>query len=276
MVHETRDPVVDIRAGDRWLIVVAHPDDETFGCGSLIADAARRGAEVTVVCATRGEGGERSAQIPPDADLGRVRAEELRAAAAMLGVSHVELRDYVDSGFGGDLPEGALCAAPVEQVTGLIAALIDRFTPTVMVILDASDGHRDHAHIRTCARGAQRAAGTGAPALIESCLPNRLMRRWLVEMSDSHGESAYHGIDPADFGTPDGDITDEIDHRDVLELREAAIALHRSQASPFDELSAELRHEFLAFSHVSRFRPGVARRDPAGDPSGVGDAGASA
>jgi N-acetyl-1-D-myo-inositol-2-amino-2-deoxy-alpha-D-glucopyranoside deacetylase len=240
---------------------VAHPDDETFGCGSLIADAARRGAEVTVVCATRGEGGERSAQIPPDADLGRVRAEELRAAAAMLGVSHVELLDYVDSGFGGDLPEGALCAAPVKQVTGVIAALINRFDPTVVVMLDASDGHRDHAHIRRSARGAVTAAGPVAPVLIESCLPNRLMRRWLVEMSERHGESAYHGIDPADFGTPDGDITDEIDHRDVLQLREAAIAQHRSQASPFDELSRELRDAFLAFSHIARVQPGDARRD---------------
>ncbi|WP_209305238.1 hypothetical protein, partial [Blastococcus sp. CT_GayMR20] len=28
-----RDRLRDVRPGDRWLVAVAHPDDETFGCG---------------------------------------------------------------------------------------------------------------------------------------------------------------------------------------------------------------------------------------------------
>ena len=42
----------------RLMVVVAHPDDESFGCGSTLLHAAAAGARTAVVCATRGEAGE--------------------------------------------------------------------------------------------------------------------------------------------------------------------------------------------------------------------------
>ena len=49
--------------------MVAHPDDETFGAGSVIASLAAAGVEVVVCCATRGEMGEAHG-VPEGADLG--------------------------------------------------------------------------------------------------------------------------------------------------------------------------------------------------------------
>jgi LmbE family N-acetylglucosaminyl deacetylase len=42
----------------RLLAILAHPDDETFRCGGMLALLARRGVRVWVLCATRGEAGD--------------------------------------------------------------------------------------------------------------------------------------------------------------------------------------------------------------------------
>jgi LmbE family N-acetylglucosaminyl deacetylase len=250
-----RDLLRNVRSGDRWLVAVAHPDDETFGCGSVIARAAALGAEVTVVCATRGEAGELVPGSPDRVDLGAVREAELHRAAAILGASRVELLGYRDSGFDGDLPPGSLCAAPVAALAEVLARLVTDLRPTVVVVLDGSDGHRDHRHVRAAMHEALRAGPElpdGAAQLYEHCLPNSLMRRWLEEMRSLRPGTAYHSLDPADLGRDDAEITDVVDARAVLEQREAAMAEHRSQASPFDGLSDELRRAFLTVDHLVR------------------------
>ena len=42
----------------RLLVGLAHPDDETFGTGSLLLRAAGEGYRTAVCCATRGEAGD--------------------------------------------------------------------------------------------------------------------------------------------------------------------------------------------------------------------------
>jgi LmbE family N-acetylglucosaminyl deacetylase len=102
--------------GRRLLAVVAHPDDETFGFGSLLAHAARAGAEVVVVCATRGEAGEAPAEVDVSEGLAVVRERELREAAALLGVARLELLDFADSDMTGDAGPGTLVGAAFDDV----------------------------------------------------------------------------------------------------------------------------------------------------------------
>jgi LmbE family N-acetylglucosaminyl deacetylase len=229
--------------------VVAHPDDETFGCGSLIAQAVSAGARVTVVCATRGEAGERIPDAATDhLPLGQVRERELRDAAAVLGVHAVELLNYADSGWDGPIAAGGLCAVPIDELADVLDDRLTQLAPDVVLILEGDDGHRDHHHVRAAVEMVF-ARRPSQVRLVWTCLSNRLMRLWIDEMRARQSETVYLDIDLDSLGSPDAKLT-PIDVSEQVEVREQAIACHRSQSSPFDGLSAELRHAFLATAFI--------------------------
>ncbi len=231
----------------RLQVVVAHPDDETFGCGSLLLHAKSAGALTAVCCATRGEAG---GDAP---DIAAVRERELHEASAVLGVDRVRLLDFADSGMTGGLPPGALCAASCDEVAASVGQEIEVFAPDVLVTLDAGDGHRDHVRIRDASIAAARAAGV--PRIYLMCLPRSLMRRWIDQMRLDRPDVEYLDADTAALGTPDEEITTIIDAGDHLARRIRANAVHASQTSPFDGLPDDLRDAFLMTVHARRVQP---------------------
>jgi LmbE family N-acetylglucosaminyl deacetylase len=239
---------------DRLLVVVAHPDDETFGCGSLLAHATSSGVSTVVACATRGEAGSPTPGRGLDgADMAEVREAELREAAELVGVERVELFDWVDSGIDGEPAPGSLCAAPVAEVTAVIGSLIDEVRPTVVVTLDASDGHRDHAHIRDATLRAVEVSSWRPSRVYLHCLPQQLMRKWVEALVREQPESEHLGL--GELGTPEDKITTVVDTTKFLKLREEAIAVHRSQTSPYEVMPDELRQQFLTAERHQRVRP---------------------
>lgn len=239
---------------ERLLVVVAHPDDETFGCGSVLLHAAAAGAVSTVVCATRGEAGGTGAY------LGEVRERELRDAAALLGVDHVELLGFADSGMSGEAGEDTLAGSPFEKVLAAVESAVADFRPDVLVTLDASDSHRDHVRIRDAALTAARNAGV--PRVYLACLPRSLMRRWADHARVHTPDMEHLDADVAALGTPDEELTTVVDVSTHLPQRERAIAVHASQTSPFEGLPDDLRRAFLATDHLKRIHPAW----PGGDP----------
>ena len=233
------------------LVMVAHPDDETFGCGSLLLHAAEQGVRTVVVCATRGEAGQvvRGVEVP-DGDLGALREAELREAAGVAGVDEVEVLGLLDSGMDGEAAPGTLCATPIEELVDTVRDAVRRHDPDVVVTLAGDDGHRDHIHLGTAI--AQALAGSDVP-LYEECLPRTLMHEWLVARSGDTSAAAYSNL--PDIGTPDDDVTTVLDTGAHYEARLEAIARHRSQSSPFDGLPEPLRRRFLAEDHLVRVNP---------------------
>jgi len=98
-----------LSARDRVLVVAPHPDDESVGCGGLIASAVAAGAAVQVVYVTNGDAFRTAAQklfsekSVPSQDyekLAQMRQREASAALAKLGVdgSHAVFLGYPDRG----------------------------------------------------------------------------------------------------------------------------------------------------------------------------------
>jgi N-acetyl-1-D-myo-inositol-2-amino-2-deoxy-alpha-D-glucopyranoside deacetylase len=231
------------------LVVIAHPDDESFGCGSVLADATAVGYDTAVLCATRGEAGE--SRVRTD-DLAALREAELRSAADILGVGAVHLLAHADSGMAGDPAPGTLAAAEPSQVTAEVRSVIDDLRPDVVVTLDASDGHRDHALIRDATLTAVDSASHPPAATYLWCLARSSMARWAEHMRSTGGGDAYLAL--GELGTPDEEITLVVDVARHVSRRWEAIRAHASQANPYDDLPPDLQRDFLAVDRLRLVR----------------------
>src|SRR5207249_10560184 len=78
-------------ANGRVMVVAAHPDDPEFLAGGTVARLAKEGREITYVIVTNGNKGSGDRGMTSE-QLRRIRAEEQRRAARVLGVERVEFR----------------------------------------------------------------------------------------------------------------------------------------------------------------------------------------
>lgn len=132
------------------LVVIAHPDDESFGLGAVVDVLISEGADVRVLCLTHGE----ASTLGATSDLGAVREAELRCAASELGVRSVTLLALPDSGLDG-VSAARLDAIVEAELAG--AELLVVFEPGGVT------GHPDH---RAATAAAERvAAKRGLPVL---------------------------------------------------------------------------------------------------------------
>ena len=133
----------------RWdgplLVLAPHPDDETLGCGGLIALAAAQGLPVTVAVLTDGGASHpRSTKYPPDR-LAAVRRAEAEAAVALLTDGRARFESF-------GAPDGRL-----GEVEGEALAWLERAPAATVFVTWVADPHPDHqAAFRIAERHAAR------------------------------------------------------------------------------------------------------------------------
>ena len=136
-------PLVDpgeILKGRGLLVMAPHPDDESLGCGGLIAWAVAHGHPVSIVFLTSGEGSHQGSTMFPPTSVARLRQQEAIRAAGELGVPPERLH------FLG-LPDGLMVhmdEAALQRVHFSLLGVIAMNAPVLMCVTSRTDPHGDH------------------------------------------------------------------------------------------------------------------------------------
>jgi LmbE family N-acetylglucosaminyl deacetylase len=210
----------------------AHPDDEAIATGGVMAKAAQEGHRVVLVLGTKGEHGEYPDDFLKEGEeLGPIRVVEQEKAAELLGVSTIHYLGYVDSGMMGtpenDKP-GSFWSADLDEAAKKLATILDEENADILTIYDAngSYGHPDHIQVHRI--GLRAADIRPVKKLYESVTSQEDMKRWM-EVGPEFGLDFPDDIDLSLMGVPAATITTEVDVREFIGVKRAAMRAHASQ-----------------------------------------------
>ena len=235
------------------LVALAHPDDETFGVGGVMARAVDEGHRVVIVCATRGEAGEiADPSLATPETLGEVREGELRNAARALGVEDVRFLGFRDSGMAGTPENGhpaALLNAKADDVVGKLVRVIREVRPDVVVTFEPGGiyGHPDHITISERASAAVTAAAdrsrwpdAGAshrvPRLYYVALPKSVLREFRTAAEKAGVQWGLADAMQIDQAVDDAKIDAALDVTPWIERKKAAVAAHATQLGTMQKM----------------------------------------
>lgn len=184
----------------RALAVVAHPDDLEYGAASAVARWTDQGKQVVYCLVTSGEAGIDS--MPPD-ECARIRQEEERRSAAIVGVDEVEFLTH---------PDGLVEASVALRRD--LAATIRRHRPEVLISINFREtfgrpgfNHADHRATGLALIDAARDAGN----------------RWLFVGA---GGEPWAGVRFTAFGNS-LQATHAVDVTDTIDRGVASLEAHR-------------------------------------------------
>jgi LmbE family N-acetylglucosaminyl deacetylase len=146
--------MTDIQELGTILSIWAHPDDEAYLCGGIMAMAAAAGSRVVCVTASRGELGVTDPTRWPPEQLASIREAELAACLRILGVTEHRWLGY---------PDGGCAHVDLDTAADQIAGMIRELAPETILTFspDGQTGHPDHIAVHRWTVEAIRRAGIG-------------------------------------------------------------------------------------------------------------------
>jgi LmbE family N-acetylglucosaminyl deacetylase len=219
------------------LVILPHPDDESFPMGGTLAKYAAVGVEITLICATLGEMG--IPDIEP-AQAAIIREKELRAAASVLGIHKVQFMRYQD---------GSLANVDTENFISYLMNAMRRLSPQAVITFgpDGISGHPDHVAIsRLVTTAFDRAA-------LKSFLPSPAK---LFYIAPSEATMQGCGVVPSEEVA--GGPVASIDISDYRLPKVRAMQAHASQNPPYTSDPAEEADKLTCHEYFTLARPTTA------------------
>lgn len=218
------------------VFVHAHPDDEALLTAGTMARAVAEGQRVVLVVATDGAAGLASADMH-EGGLAARRDAELEESCRALGVHRLVRLGYADSGLHGDEPQRdggpvPLCAAPLEESSAALAAVLAEESADVLVTYDPNGGYGHPDHVRVHELGVRAAELAGTPRVFEATVPRDAIVR-AIRLAGTVYRFPPE-FDPTSFErsfTASAEVTHRVDVRRYVDAKRAAMAAHASQAT---------------------------------------------
>lgn len=206
------------------LSVWAHPDDEGYCCGGLMADAIANGRRVVCVTATRGElGSTDEARWPNGPELAEVRTRELANSLGELGVTEHIWLDY---------PDGGCADIDAAQAVARLRAIVEDVRPDTVLTFgpDGATYHPDHIAVSNWTTAA--VAGTGAALHYNATTPE--WNDWIAQFVDPAMVMMADKEPPV---TPIDELSIYVQLTgDLLDRKYRAMLMQESQIGPIFEL----------------------------------------
>lgn len=234
-------------ANKRLLISYAHPDDESFGLGAVIAKYVQEGVDVFLICATNGDAGTVSDEMLNGYNsIAELRLAELDCASQKLGFKQVFTLGYRDSGMmGQEANQETDCLwyqwhQQPDTIVNRVVDVIREIQPQVIITFNryGGYGHPDHIAIQQATTQAFNLAGNSD--FVTDHLPYQPQKLYYSSIPKIYIQwgiwlARLQGKDPRKYG-----VNQDIDMQKILDNVEFEHTLLNIQAhiEDWDEASA--------------------------------------
>ena len=250
---------------DRFMVIVAHPDDADFGPAATAAAWIDAGSTGWLVCCTSGDAGGEDPDIDP-LELAALREAEQQAAAEIVGYAGVSFLHGPDGALANDL---ALRELLVREIRTFRPDAVLATDPEVVFYRDGGVNHTDH-----------RAAGLAAADAVYPAARNPMAFPWLARSG-----LASHVVRRLYLFWPN-EPTVRVDVSETVGRKIDALRAHASQIKHPEKLEERIREwaaetgEPIGVAAGEAFRLVIIEEDEEEGPTGAtaeaaGDAAAS-
>jgi LmbE family N-acetylglucosaminyl deacetylase len=205
---------------DRFMVIVAHPDDADFGVAATAARWIDQGSVGWLVCCTSGDAGGEDPEIDP-LELAVIREREQRAAADVVGYAGVTFLHRPDGALVNDL---ALREQLVREIRTFRPDAVVSSDPETLFHRNRGVNHTDH-----------RAAGMAAVDAAYPAARNPMAFPWLAREGLEKQRVRRLYLFFTDHPTVYVDVSSTIDRKF------AALRAHESQLSDPAQVETWLR-----------------------------------